>query len=185
MKLEVFMQDNIVIDSKHVCRECFYYGKRLKATITYNKDITPYAYVVKLYTHNNEIVGTKIFFDNRTGFIKMIPENFQKSTLFWLIVMTLYFALKYTIKALIRYKKTSFRDLYDNTLLFVLPTLNNQRALQKVIDVVKPVKNNVRIATKDPLFVERLSKTHKGRKKSSVVLYSLFYFFSRIDQFLF
>ena len=91
----------------------------------------------------------KIFFDNRTGFIKMIPENFQKSTLFWLIVMTLYFALKYTIKALIRYKKTSFRDLYDNTLLFVLPTLNNQRALQKVIDVVKPVKNNVRIATKD------------------------------------
>lgn len=78
------MKDNIVIDSKHVCRECFYYGKRLKATITYNKDITPYAYVVKLYTHNNEIVGTKIFFDNRIAKDDYIGQNavYQKAVEF-------------------------------------------------------------------------------------------------------
>lgn len=91
----------------------------------------------------------EILFDSRTGFEKMIPKDFKKHNIFWLIFLSVYFVMKQIAKSLLKPQKESYKDLYDKKLLFVLPSLNNQRALQKVIDIVKPKKNNVRIATHD------------------------------------
>ena len=82
----------------------------------------------------------EILFDNRCGYWKLIPDSFHKNNTFWLIVLSLFSVVKCFASALFIPRKDSVKDLFDNTILFVLPTLNNQRSLQKVIEKVKVKK---------------------------------------------
>lgn len=65
-----------------------------------------------------------------------------------MVILSFYYVLRSMAAAVLMPRKQSFRNLYDNKLLFVLPTLNNQRSLQQVIDIVKIKKENVRVATR-------------------------------------
>jgi len=89
----------------------------------------------------------EILFDNRCGYWKLIPDSFHKNNTFWLIVLSLFSVVKCFASALFIPRKDSVKDLFDNTILFVLPTLNNQRSLQKVIEKVKSEKGNVRVSS--------------------------------------
>ena len=115
----------------------------------------------------------EIIFDKRSGYWRMIPNDFQRSSVLWMIILSLYVLVKCIGKSLLKPHKNSYRDLYDNKLLFVLPTLNNQRALQKVIDSVQTKKNNVRVvnqnfyselfvALNSLLYLPRLWKEYKN-----------------------
>ena len=96
----------------------------------------------------------KIYFDKRSGFVKLIPESFQKKSILWLIVLSIYHVVREIAASILKPYRNSFKDLYDNKILFILPSVNNQRALKKVIDFVKNEKDNVRIATQG--FYSRL-----------------------------
>ena len=89
-----------------------------------------------------------IYFDSRSGFGSLVPKDFNRSNAFWLFVLSSYYVLRCLVASFLRPRKYSSKDLYDNKLLFVLPTLNNQRSLQKVIGIVQDKKNNVRVATR-------------------------------------
>ena len=88
----------------------------------------------------------KIFFDERNGHRKLIPESFNKNNVFWLIVLSLFFLFRCMAAAFFRLRKKSFDSLYNNKLLFILPTVNNQKTLQNLIAAVKKEKNNVVVA---------------------------------------
>lgn len=88
-----------------------------------------------------------ILFDHRCGYWKLIPDNFRKNNTFWLIILSLFSVAKCFASALFIPRKDSVKELFHDKILFVLPTLNNQRSLQKVIDRVKKEKNNVRVSS--------------------------------------
>ena len=90
----------------------------------------------------------EILFDHRCGYWKLIPDNFGKENTFWLVVMSLFSVAKCFGSALFIPRKSSVKDLFCKKILFVLPTLNNQRSLQKVIDILKNEKGNVRVSTR-------------------------------------
>ena len=93
----------------------------------------------------NPFEVNKIYFDKRSGFIKFIPKGFKKNNTFWLIIFSMYYVIRDFVAALLKPRKASFKDIYNNKILFVLPSVNNQRALERVIDIVKNKKDIVKV----------------------------------------
>lgn len=94
----------------------------------------------------------KILLDSRTGFEKLVPADFYHYSYPKFVVWSMLNLVKAFIDCIIKYKwrymfsnVLSCRDWFDNTLLFYLPTYNNQKALDRVINIVVPQKKNVRI----------------------------------------
>ena len=95
-----------------------------------------------------------ILLDSRAGFGKLIPDDFQKIQLWHYVISSLRFLYRNIKNSLLqapsKYKFawiTKYGYLYNNTLLFNLPTVNNQKAYEKIIANVERVKDNVRIIT--------------------------------------
>ena len=103
-------------------------------------------YIIGKY---NPFELNKILFDDRTAFYRLIPKDFNENSFLWC-----YFAmLKSFVKPLIKFvfRTTSslsidkYKENYDNTILFFLPTINNQRSLNGVMSIVEKEKENVRL----------------------------------------
>lgn len=91
----------------------------------------------------------EIIFKKESGYKKLIPDSFRKTGVFVVIIRTLYITLRSFLSGIFSILKNNLKDMFDNKCLFVIPTVNNQRALQKVIDIVQYKKDNVRVAIKD------------------------------------
>lgn len=81
-----------------------------------------------------------ILLDKRTLFESQIPESFQIPSVWHFVLSTLLRVVKIVVVLLIRaplkYKfahPDDYSEWYNNTTLFVLPTINNQNALNNVI----------------------------------------------------
>lgn len=86
----------------------------------------------------------------------LIPTSYNRTSVIEVAVKAVYRMIKLALTTLIyaswNYKFAKFdkfSDDYDDKILFFLPTLNNQRSLAKVIDVVLKSRDNVSILKKE------------------------------------
>ena len=91
----------------------------------------------------------EIIFKKESGCRELIPDTFHQIGILYVAFKSLYRIFRRIASSVLSSPKINFKELYDNKLLFVLPTVNNQRALQKVIDIVKSKKDNIRVATQN------------------------------------
>lgn len=93
-----------------------------------------------------------ILLDPRTAFKSLVPDNFQKKSLFWCYIEPLKLVVINIILALIRIKlkdifagPKKYRYLYDKKIIFFLLSHNNLQCLSRVIDIVSSNNNNVTV----------------------------------------
>ena len=87
-----------------------------------------------------------ILFDKRAPFGNLIPASFNQKSFLWCYWYLVKVFFSIIIKVPFRYKFASVQECqpyFDGSILFFLPTVNNQRALNKVVERVKERKNNV------------------------------------------
>ena len=93
-----------------------------------------------------------ILFDSRTAFELVIPKNYDVLPFLRFIKRTLGY-VKWNFLQIIQHTQPRYRyagincykHLYDNSFLFNLPTVNNQKAFENIINDISSTKNDIKI----------------------------------------
>lgn len=91
-----------------------------------------------------------IYFDRRSPYEKQIPSSVKVHSMWYYVWRILYACIIEIAKIIIRVPFRQwfagwnyYQKIYDGTILFVLPSLNNFRSLERIIKRVKDSRDNV------------------------------------------
>ncbi len=84
-----------------------------------------------------------ILFDRRAPFVKQIPENIVSHGMWYYLWRIIYAIIKETVKIIQRFPLQQYfwgwrryGELFKGNIVFIVPTVNNYRALEQVISNV-------------------------------------------------
>lgn len=94
----------------------------------------------------------RIFLEPDAPFLRLIPKGFKHTSISYCVIVSIFRILRNMLKILLfaplKYKFSvveSFAHIYDGTILFRAPTLNNIRSMSSIIEEVKKERSNVKV----------------------------------------
>lgn len=93
-----------------------------------------------------------IFLEKEAPFKRLLPKNFKNTSIYYCVIISIFRLLRNMVKTLLfaplKYKFASintYSHIYDGTILFRTPTLNNIRSISTIIEDVKKERTNVKV----------------------------------------